>query len=210
MKPSGGHVISFEGGEGSGKSTQARLLAQWLTDRHIPFILTREPGGCPAAEKIRALLVSGETDLDPVTELLLVNAGRVEHVRQVIVPALAAGKIVVCDRFVDSTFAYQGGGRGLSAGTVREWHERLLPGFYPDLTFFLRVDVVSGLRRSGGEQRNEDRFEKAGLAFHQRIAATFDDLANQEPERFRVLDGQQSIDKIHHQILSAVTMLLEG
>lgn len=197
-KPQNGMFLTFEGGEGSGKSTQARLLAEYCQQSGLPFIITREPGGAPAAELVRAVIVRGDTEFHPLSELLLMNAARIEHVRSTILPALMAGKIVICDRFVHSSMAYQGEGRGLGQNLVQDWHERLMPGFYPDHTFLLRIDPEIGLRRSGGAIKNEDRFEKAGLAFHQKIAGAFDEIAAQSPEKFSVLDAQGSVDDVHH------------
>ena len=207
-RPSGGFFVTFEGGEGSGKSTQSRRLADYCARHQIDYVLTREPGGCETAEKIRALLVQGNSDFDAVTELLLVNAARVEHVCHVIRPALLAGKLVICDRFVDSTIAYQGAGRGLGADMVQDWHQRLMTDFYPDLTFYLNIPAGQGLARSGGGGRNEDRFEKVGLAFHQRIHDAFDQMAAHQPDRFVVLDANDPIETLHDRIVAAVRSLL--
>lgn len=209
-KPAQGLFLTFEGGEGSGKSTQARLLGDFCARAGIPYILTREPGGSPAAEIVRSVIVRGDTDFHPLSELLLMNAARIEHVRTTIIPALTAGHVVICDRFVDSSIAYQGAGRGLGADLVRDWHDRLMPDFYPDHTILLRVDPVIGLHRSGGAVRNEDRFEKAGLDFHQRIAVAFDMLAAAAPTRFTVLDAGHSIDSLHGDCVAVLERLYRG
>lgn len=195
-----GRFITFEGGEGSGKTTQLSLLAQKLRNRGLPLITTREPGGCPMAEQIRSWLVTGKPEaIASKTEFLLVLAARIEHVRQVIHPALQQGTWVLCDRFIDSTMAYQGYGRGMDLDMLRYLHNWVWEGepvLHPDLTFLLDVPPVMGLARAQPNRQvgdvstvTEDRFEQETLAFHQRVQRGFHVLAQAAPERFRVIDA---------------------
>lgn len=202
--------ISFEGGEGAGKSTQIKLASQWLTDRGVEHVLTREPGGSPGAELIRDLLVKGETDRwEAMTEALLMTASRAEHVAKTIKPALAAGKWVLCDRFFDSTIAYQGAARGLGMTAMRDLQSLALGSFEPDATFILDLPVRDGLERARGREDEkitasdmEDRFERMGLPFHLAIHQGFMALAEQEPDRCHVVDATRTIDVIHVDICS--------
>lgn len=166
-------LIAFEGGEGTGKSTQAALLAERLRARGHEVVLTREPGGTPGAEAIRALLVEGARDRwTPVTEALLLNAARADHVERLIRPALARGCWVVSDRFVDSTFAYQGSGKGMRAGDLRELHRIACGGLQPDLTVLLDVPVAEGLGRAHA-RGGVNRFEAEDEGFHERVRLGF-------------------------------------
>lgn len=186
-----GLFVTLEGIEGCGKSTQARLLAESLRERDgRDVVLTREPGGTEVTQRIRALLADPSSHLDPRCELLLFLADRAQHVATVIRPALDRGAIVVCDRYSDSTLAYQGYARGHSLELLRDLNEWASYGLRPDLTFWIDCDVAVGLaranKRSGGPG---DRFEKEPLLFHERVRAGFAALAAAEPERFVHVDG---------------------
>lgn len=181
-----GYFISFEGNDGSGKSTQARLLAARLMQCGYDVFLTREPGGTPVGEKIRSILLDcGNTDMDSMTEALLYAAARAQHVRQVILPALAQGKLVISDRYVDSSIAYQGAGRGLGMDLVREINAPAISGRLPDTTVFLSLDPKEGMRRRS-RSSVIDRLEGEGDAFHQEVGRAFSILAEGD-RRFIVL-----------------------
>ncbi len=209
-----GKFITFEGGEGAGKSTQIKLLAKALKVAGLNPVVTREPGGAPAAEIIRSLLVEGETDRWlPMTEALLHSAARMEHVKETIEPALAAGRWVVCDRFVDSTVAYQGYGHDLGQEAISQLHQLVLGGFQPDLTVILDIPVDQGLvraksREAEGEAK-EDRYERMGLEFHQRIRDGFLDIARRNPERTAVVDAAQDADAVRKEILALINNRLK-
>lgn len=201
-----GAFITLEGGEGSGKSTQSRLLCSALAARGVAVVQTREPGGSPEAEAIRTLLVEGATDRwDPMSEALLLFAARRDHLRRTIAPALDRGSWVVCDRFGDSTVAYQGYAHGLGAETIAALAEIAIGRVKPDLTFILDLPVDVGLARAKRrEAGREDRFERMGEAFHQRLRQGFREIAAQEPERCKIVDATQSIDAIHAAILGEI------
>ncbi len=199
-----GLFISFEGGEGAGKTTQVRLLAERLGALKHEVVTTREPGGTPQAEKIRDLLVRRDAgEWGAMTESLMFFAARAVHVDTLIRPALEAGKIVLCDRFTDSTRVYQCDGRGLSHGTIEVLNTLVLGTFRPDLTFILDIDPQEGLRRSSvrfaatanRKEKSEDRFERQDIAFHRRLRQGYLDLAVQEPDRFRVIDASLPQDQ---------------
>ncbi len=193
-----GLFITFEGGEGAGKTTQIRILGDRLRALGHEVVVTREPGGTPEAEKIRDLLVQREGyTWTGMAECLLFFTARVMHVQNLIRPALEAGKIVLCDRFTDSTIAYQAGGRGLPVEKVRALAALALEGFGPDRTFILDIDPVEGLRRSETrlasaaeiKEKHEDRFERLDLSFHRALRQAYLDIAQAEPERCRIIDG---------------------
>jgi dTMP kinase len=192
-----GRFISFEGGEGSGKSTQARLLADHLKARGQGVVLTREPGGTEGAEAIRSLLVTGDPGRwSPWAEACLVNAARADHVERVIRPALARGDWVICDRFVDSTRAYQGAGKGIADRDLCDLHARVTGDLWPDLTIVMQIGADAGLTRAGRRGGGEARFEAHGTTFHDRIAAFFAQLPASEPERCRGFDAALPIDDL--------------
>lgn len=200
-----GRFITLEGGEGAGKSTQARLLTSWLQDRGFGTIETREPGGTPGADAIRALLLDGDTPFTPTAEAHLFAAARADHVETLIRPALAAGKWVVCDRFVDSTLAYQGAAGKLGVDVVRSINETAIGDTWPDLTILLRTDTDTGTRRAIARDGAEtDRFTNRDFSFHRAVAAAFDSFAAREPVRFAVVDGTKSIEQVAGAIRSAV------
>ena len=209
MNGSRGRFISLEGGEGAGKSTQAKRLAAKLAEHGIEAVLTREPGGTPGAEAVRGLLVSGETGRwDALTETLLHFAARREHVEKTVKPALARGVWVITDRFADSTMAYQGYAGGAGREAVAALYKLVLGDFRPDLTLILDVPVELGLKRAKarmhGQAAAEDRYERMGEAFHQTLRAAFHEIAVQEPERCRIIDADGDIDAVATALWQAV------
>ena len=203
--PMTGRFITLEGGEGTGKSTQIRRLAAALEQRGITVVATREPGGSPGAEEIRKLMVTGEPGRwDVMTETLLAYAARADHVGRTIGPALLDGKWVVSDRYSDSTFEYQGVGRAQDRETIRRIDSAVLDDFKPDLTLVLDLDVAIGLERAKARGAGEDRFEKFGTDFHERLRQGFLDIARRFPERCRVIDASGSEDEVAAAIFAAV------
>ncbi len=203
--------ISIEGGEGVGKSTQARRLVRWLEEQGVACQLTREPGGARGAEDIRRLLVEGPPERwTPMAEALLHTAARVEHVEETIGPALRAGRWVVSDRFVDSTIVYQGIVKGLGIETVVRLHELALNGVYPDLTLILDLPAEEGLARARGRGSGEDRYERHGDAFHRRIEEGFREIARRWPKRCRLIDASGDEDMVAARIRFAVAPLIAG
>lgn len=201
--------ITFEGGEGSGKSTQLELLCKAFEAKKLPYLKTREPGGSDGAERIRSLLVTGEADAwQPEAETLLFYAARLDHVNRKIKPALAEGKTVLCDRFADSTLVYQGEGKGLPEAYIRMLHAQTLGNFAPDLTFILDIDPAIGLQRAHARHGNETRFEGLGVDFHHRIHAGFLALAKREPNRCVVVDVSGKPDEIHRTIVQTLNKRL--
>lgn len=202
-----GLFITFEGGEGSGKSTQIRLLADALTKTGKTVVTTREPGGSSGAEEIRKLLVSGNADWDDTTETLLFFAARRDHLNHKILPAIHAGHIVLCDRFADSTMAYQGYGYGnnpVQQQLIKNLYQQVVGDFKPNLTILLDIPVEIGLKRSRRAENTELRFENKELSFHERLRHAYLDMAKDEPERFVVIDATQQISVIHAQILKTI------
>ena len=200
-----GKFITFEGGEGTGKSTQSQLLADYLRQQQKEVIVTREPGGTEGAELIRALLVSGAVSRwAPLTEVLLLNAARLDHWQKVIEPALASGKWVICDRFADSTIAYQGYGHGVKLEFLKGLYTELFGTNKPDITFVFDLDPVIGINRSLQRHTSETRFEQMELEFHQRMRQGYLNIAKEDPERCRLIDASQSKELIHSHIISAL------
>jgi dTMP kinase len=199
-----GRFISFEGIDGSGKSTQARLLADALRAEGQNVVLTREPGGSPGAEEIRALVLQGDPDRwSAETEMLLFTAARRDHVERTISPALAAGKTVICDRFADSTRLYQGMTRGDLRATVDQLHN-LIIGIEPDLTLIIDMDPAKGHARAKGRQTAEERFEDFGTDFQRRLRAAFLDLAAEFAQRCVVIDGDAAPETVATRVRDAV------
>ena len=200
-----GHFISFEGIDGSGKSTQARLLAEHLRALGHDVVLTREPGGSAGGEEIRALVLQGDPDRwSAETELLLFTAARRDHMERLILPALSAGKIVICDRFADSTRMYQGLSRGDLRATVDALHD-LMIGREPDLTILIDMDPAQGLARAKGRQGNEERFEDFGTDLQVAMRAGFLALAKEFADRFAVIDGARDMDAVAQDVTRTVT-----
>ena len=204
----GGLFVTFEGIDGSGKSTQCRMLADTLRARGLDVVLTREPGGSDGAEEIRRLVLEGDPDRwSAETELLLFTAARRDHLERRILPALAAGQVVVCDRFADSTRMYQGLSRGDLRASVDQLH-RLMIGHEPDLTILIDMDPAKGLARAKGRQGSEERFEDFGLDLQQRMRAGFLALAQEFANRFRVIDGDRPMDMVAQDVLDVVAAAL--
>lgn len=202
--------ITFEGGEGTGKSTHCRLLAERLRASGRKVTLTREPGGSPAAEQVRGLLVTGDTKKwSPEAEALLNYAARDSHLRETIRPALAKGDVVICDRFIDSTRAYQGYAGGCDMGLIDTLERGIVGSDRPQLTLVFDLDVTRGLERAGGRGTpGEDRFERKGLEFHQRLREGFLTIAKAEPERCKVIDVSGSVEKTSEAIWRHVKALV--
>lgn len=205
-----GRFITLEGGEGVGKSTQIKALAALLRGRGLSVVETREPGGSKGAEAIRELLLHNEGDAwTPRAEALLFAAARSDHVSRLIRPALDAGQWVLCDRFIDSTRAYQGGGSGLSDTDIMALHRVGSEGLLPDRTLLLRLDpAVARARRSARTLDRADRFEERQAAFHARVAAAFEQMADAEPERFRRIDAGGEPDEVTQRLADALADLL--
>lgn len=203
--------ITFEGIEGSGKTTQVQELKSFLTNRGHRCILTREPGGTAIGEKIRAILLnSANKTIRPQTELLLYIADRAQHVAEVIRPALSAGRVVLCDRFADASVVYQGIARGLDIGLITQLHGLTLDGLTPEVTFLLDLPVEAGLARAwrridaGQEGAGESRFEEETLAFHHRVRQGYLTLAHREPHRFVIIDASRDTARVTSDIIAAV------
>jgi dTMP kinase len=206
-----GRFITFEGGEGAGKSTQIARLKLHLEAAGRAVLATREPGGTPGAEQIRRLLVTGDPGRwDAWTEALLIAAARRDHVERVIRPALAAGTWVLCDRFLDSTLAYQGIVAGIGADAVEALHGLVFGRLRPDLTLVLDLDPAVGLERAGRRADGEGRFEARGLAFHQKLREAFLAIARAEPERCRVIDAARDVSSVENDILRSVAETLDA
>src|SRR4051812_42504509 len=189
--------ISLEGVDGSGKSTQARLLVEALGEETVAI---REPGGTDAAERIRALLADPSVELEPLAELMLFLAARAEVTERVIRPALEAGRHVVADRFSDSSVAYQGAARGLGVGEVISLCDGATDGLWPDLTLLLRIDPETGLGRAAGN----DRFEQEGLGLQQEVATAYDEIAQIASDRMAVIDATGNVEEVHERVMEAV------
>ena len=197
-----GKFITFEGGEGTGKSTQAQLLAEYLRLQDKDVLITREPGGTEGGELIRALLVSGDTQRwDPVAEVLLLYAARIDHWQKVILPALETGIWVICDRFADSTIAYQCYGRGVSKDFVTTLHHNVLKSAVPDCTFIFDLDPKVGIGRSLARHNSESRFEHMDPGFHEKMRQGYLEIARQDVKRCHIINADQAVATIHTQIV---------
>jgi dTMP kinase len=211
-----GAFITFEGGEGSGKSSQARLLAEYLKEKGYDVEVTREPGGTGIGDAIRAILLNPElSEMGNVAELLLLAASRAQNVHQRIKPAVDRGAIVVCDRFIDSTLAYQGYGRDLDLGLLNSLNSQATGGVTPDLTILLDLPPEVGLERSKALDKAEakqgegDRFEQEDIEFHRRLRKGFLELAEAEPDRFRKIAVQQEMEETHGLVVEIVERFLK-
>jgi len=204
-----GRFISFEGGEGAGKSTQVRLLADALTRKDIRCLSTREPGGSPGAESIRELLVRGDVSRwDSMCEALLHFAARRDHVTNVIEPALSTGTWVICDRFTDSTVAYQGFGQGLEISVIQDLHRTAVGDLWPDVTVILDIPVAEGFGRIANRSSDIDRYERMESDFHVRLRDGFLEIARENVQRCAVIDAQQPVDVVHQAILALIEQRL--
>ena len=205
--------ITFEGIEGSGKTTQIKLLVPVLQAKGYDCVFTREPGATEIGEKIRAILLdASHTAILPLTELLLYEADRAQHVHEVIKPALAANKVVVADRFFDATIVYQGYARGFDLELIQQIHRIVLGGLTPDLTIILDLPVHVGLERAWERINSrsdlpEDRFEKEDIAFHEKVRQGYLTLAGNEPKRFQVIDASRDAEAVHRDIVDVVLSL---
>lgn len=213
-----GFFISFEGGEGAGKTTQINQLAQYLTEKKHKVITTREPGGTSEGEKIRQLLVQRDGgNWSPIAECLLIFAARIMHVEKVILPALQEGKIVISDRFTDSTIAYQGYGHGLSRDKIDELRHVITDTLEPGLTFILDIAPEDGLMRSGRRlaaealkiEQTEDKYENLDIEFHQKLRQGYLDIAKENPGRCYIIDASQSIEDIQKQVQDKIDEVLK-
>ncbi len=205
-----GIFISFEGIEGTGKSTQARLLRDWLEGQGMEAVLTREPGGTEIGKGIRGVLLSEEHGaMDPVTELLLYAADRRQHIKEIVLPSLQQGLVVITDRFSDSTRAYQGSARGLDLKLLDVLDGAATGGLKPDLTLVMDMDVREGLLRNQNANKR-DRLELEDVAFHERVRAGFLDIQKAEPERVRLVDATGTVEDVHAGVLEAVGEFLKG
>jgi len=200
--------ITFEGGEGTGKSTQAKILYNHLISNNIETVLTREPGGCEESEAIRQLLVKGSIDKwDSITEALLHNAARREHIKRVIQPSLLANKVVICDRFTDSTMAYQGQGQGVNQKFLINLIQEVTENIMPDFTFVFDMDIKNSLTRANKRDKNNNRYEKFNNDFHQKIRTYFLSLVNKD-KRYILIDASDSIENIGKIILNKLNKIV--
>lgn len=205
-----GKFITLEGGEGVGKTTNLAVLEQALLSAGIEFIKTREPGGTPLAEQVRELLLAKRDEaVDPTAELLLVFAARAQHLNTVIKPALAAGKWVLCDRFTDATYAYQGAGRSLPLTTIAALEQLVQNDLQPDITFLLDVDVQTGLARAGA-RGEADRFESEAVSFFERVRQMYLLRAAAQASRFCVIDASQPLEKVSTALALAMQAFIAG
>lgn len=208
-----GTLITFEGIDGSGKSTQMRLLASSLRMSGCDVVVTREPGGTPLGLRLRAALLDSQEQVDPLTELLVFAADRAQHVRRLLLPALESNRIVLSDRYYDATVAYQGGGRGFSPDLIAKIIELATEGLKPDLTLLFDVPVaectIRTSRRSNGKHKG-DRLDAEDPEFHARVRETYLRIAAEEPERVRVVDTSGSVDETHADVMKIVKPFLES
>ncbi len=196
-----GKFITFEGCDGCGKSTQLRLLSEFLKQSGVPHIFTREPGGGKISESIREILLSGKnTEMTDECEALLYAAARAQHLREIVEPALEAGKLVICDRYVDSSLAYQAYARGLGVDFVTKINAFALEKYLPDLTVFIDLSPEDAFKRKNGADEN-DRLEQAGMAFHQKVYAGYQAIAREYPERVKRVDGKKTPQGIFEDVV---------
>lgn len=202
-----GLFITLEGGEGAGKTTSIAFVRAFLEQAGKKVLITREPGGTPLGEKIRSLLLEGREDMHADSELLLMFAARAEHLARVVKPALAASTYVVCDRFTDATFAYQGGGRGVSSARIAALEEWVQQGLRPDLTLLLDIPVDQGLQRAG-QRSAPDRFEREAHEFFERVRQSYLAIAAREPRRVKTIDASKDIAQVEQQLRAVLEALV--
>ncbi len=203
-----GKFITFEGTDGSGKTTQIKLLEEYLKDKGYEVVLSREPGGTKVSELIRDLILDpANTEIVPLTEMILYAASRAQHVAQVIKPAIEAGKIVICDRFVDSSYAYQGCGRGLDLRLIADVNRVAIDGISPDVTFFLDIDPETAIKRRI-DATGADRIEQEKLDFHKRVYEGYKKMSLLFPDRIMTIDAEKSIDEISSQLNRYIDTIL--
>ena len=200
-----GLFITFEGADGCGKTTQLKLLAEYLTNKGLEVVITREPGAKGLGEKVREILLNYDGEVSDRCESFLFLADRAQHIDMIINPAIAQGKIILCDRHTDSSVAYQGYGRGLSIERINMLNNLAVNGRYPDMTLVFDIDVETSMKRVGEEK---DRMESAGMDFFNRVRNGYLEIAKQEPNRVKVLDARKSIEEIHKDVIELIEELL--
>lgn len=200
------NFFSFEGGEGCGKSTQAKLLYKSFKKVYHDTILTREPGGTELSEILRKLIVKEKYSWNPLTELLLINAARNEHIQSLILPSLKQKKILITDRFLDSTFTYQIIGKKLNKAYFKQLNDIVIKKIIPETTFLIDINPKIGIKRSLSRKNNETKFEKLNINFHNKIRDSFLLLAKSQKKRFIVIDGLKSVKKIHEKIVDFINL----
>ena len=201
-------LITIEGIEGVGKTTQIKLLEKYLGQKGVPFISTREPGGSPVCENIRNILL--HTEMSPITELMLYQASRAEHFENVIEPALKNDRVVICDRFADASIAYQGYGRGIDIELIDTLNKISTKGTKPDVTFILDIDISEAFKRLSYRGSEPDRFEKLNEQFYERVRRAYLDIAKKDPKRLCVIDAAPATDKIHNKITEELEKRLKN
>jgi len=203
-----GRFITLEGGEGAGKSTNLEYIQRRLEAAGVPLQVTREPGGTPLGEKVREVLLNPEhVAMTSDAELLLMFAARAQHLHQVILPVLGKGRWLLCDRFTDATYAYQGGGRGIDSGRISVLEDWVQQGFQPDMTLLFDLPVELGMKRAG-KRGALDRFEQEQAAFFERVREAYLDRARQDPERFRIIDAGQKLAAVQQQLDHVIDELI--
>lgn len=204
-----GKFITIEGTEGVGKTTNIEFIKQWLTDQSIPFVNTREPGGTPLAEEIRELLLSNRQEaVCSKAELLMMFAGRAQHIDQLIEPQLASGNWVLCDRFTDATYAYQGAGRKMGNQLISSLETMVQGEMRPDLTLILDISVEKGLERAG-KRSEPDRFELEKTDFFNRVRQAYLAMAADQPQRYKIIDASRSLEEVQQQIATVLTLFCQ-
>ncbi|KPA13086.1 Thymidylate kinase [Candidatus Magnetomorum sp. HK-1] len=208
--------ITFEGIEGSGKSTQAKLLMEWFKEKKLPCVLTREPGGTDIGKQIRSILLNpNHTDICPMTELLLYMADRAQHLSELIHPEMSAGKIILCDRFYDATTVYQGVARQIEMAVIYKLHNIVLSGLKPDMTLLFDLPVEAGLKRAwkrikaDQKEQNENRFEKESIEFHEKVRTGYLELAKNDLSRFFVINANQSEKAVFDDVIDIISKTLK-
>jgi len=203
-----GKFISIEGQDGAGKTTNLDFICKCLKSNNIDYIVTREPGGTELGESIRQIILESNTDITPVSELLLMFAARAQHVEQVIKPALNAGKWVISDRFTDATYAYQGGGHALDVKLIEQAESLAISSFLPDMTILLDLDVSIGMQRTNARGEEKDRFENQADAFKQRVRDVYLNRQQSDPERIKVIDASKPLEDVYQQISSVLDQFM--